>query len=167
MNFYYDTVFKNVQLLAKLPCLLILSIKTLIWQLIYVLGISMIVRFLTDHFCTFLLFFLFSRMNFIVCLVLLAASALLSMGVTPPLWNPQQIVLAPGQKIEQTIKSANFPNDYPKNAGEKWNINTDEDKTQVVFQTEIFPMLGVRLDKCLGVLTKLNIKFFIIWFNWL
>ena len=88
-------------------------------------------RLLLDQF--HFLFFSFSRMNYIICLVLLTAYA--------EACNEQDIEIAAGEVLKGAIASERRGRrgKYPNNACQIWNIRAEETK-----------------------LTKLNILYFIV-----
>ena len=70
-------------------------------------------------------------MNFTICSVLLAGSALLVRCGDPLKCDAdtaQEVRIAAGEKIKEALVSENYPNNYPNNACQRWNIMADENQ---------------------------------------
>ena len=87
----------------------------------------------TTQFTAFLwifFLFLFLRMKLTICLALLAGSALLAR--CDPLQcdadTAQEVRIAAGEKIKEALVSENYPNNYPNNACQRWNIMAEENQ---------------------------------------
>ena len=74
-------------------------------------------------------------MKFISCLVLLAGSALLVRCGDPLSCDPntaQEVQIAAGEVLKEALVSRNYPNDYPNNACQRWDIIAEENQVHFV-----------------------------------
>ena len=75
-------------------------------------------------------------MKFISCLVLLAGSALLAKCGDPLSCDPntaQEVRIAAGEELKEALVSENYPNNYPNNACQRWDIMAEENQVHLVF----------------------------------
>ena len=83
----------------------------------------------------FLSLFFFSRMKFTICLVLLAGSTLLVRCYDPlscDVNTAQKVRIAAGELLKEALVSENYPNNYPNNACQRWEIMADENQVHFV-----------------------------------
>ena len=74
-------------------------------------------------------------MKFTICLVLLAGSALLvrcgdSLKCDADM--AQEVWIAAGEELKEALVSQNYPNNYPNNACQRWDIMAEENQVYLV-----------------------------------
>ena len=75
-------------------------------------------------------------MKLTICLVLLAESALLAKCGDPlqcDVDTAQEVRIAAGETLKEALVSENYPNNYPNNACQRWDIMADENQVYFLF----------------------------------
>ena len=74
-------------------------------------------------------------MKFTICLALLAGSALLARCGDPLSCDAdmaQEVRIAAGETLKEALVSENYPNNYPNNLCQRWDIMAEENQVHSV-----------------------------------